>query len=77
VTCQQFVEFTAGYLEGELPADARRHFDEHLAICPDCVRYLAQYRDTIKVGRLACEDALPPDVPEDLVRAILAARKQK
>jgi anti-sigma factor RsiW len=76
VTCRDFAEFLLGYVEGALPADTRRRFDTHLAICPDCVRYLQHYTGTITAGRVAMADELPADVPEDLVRAILAARER-
>jgi anti-sigma factor RsiW len=69
-------DFLFGYVEGELPPEARRRFDEHLAVCPDCVQYLRHYAETVKAGRLAmAEEELPPGVPEDLVDAILQARK--
>lgn len=75
MTCRDFAEFLLDYVEGTLPADARQRFDDHLAICPDCVHYLQQYRDTIAAGRLALGDELPDDVPDSLVSAILHARR--
>jgi anti-sigma factor RsiW len=75
VTCREFAEFLLGYVDGELPLDARRRFDEHLALCPDCVHYLHHYTETIKASRLAMADDLPADVPEGLVTAILHARR--
>jgi anti-sigma factor RsiW len=77
VTCREFAEFMMGYLEGELAAEERRRFDEHLTVCPDCVRYLRDYRGTIRAGQLAYQDELPVDVPEDLVKAIIDARKTR
>jgi anti-sigma factor RsiW len=74
VTCRDFADFLLDYVEGDLPAEARRRFDDHMAICPDCVRYLQHYTETIKAGRLAIADELPADVPESLVSAILEAR---
>jgi anti-sigma factor RsiW len=77
VTCREFADFVMAYLDGELAADQRGRFDAHLAVCPDCVRYLDQYRDTVAAVQLEAEDdgELAGDVPEDLVRAIVAARK--
>jgi anti-sigma factor RsiW len=78
VTCREFVDFVMAYLDGDLDAGERARFDAHLAVCPDCVRYLDQYRDTVTAVRLESEhddDALPGGVPEDLVQAIIAARK--
>jgi anti-sigma factor RsiW len=79
VTCREFADFMIDYVSGELPADVRERFDHHLSICPNCERYLAGYRETIALGRRAFDDldaALPPDVPDQLVRSILDARKR-
>jgi len=78
VTCRQFADFIADYLTGELPEAARAAFDRHLALCPNCRRYLAGYEETIRLGRAAFADddaAVPAQVPEELVQAILTARK--
>jgi anti-sigma factor RsiW len=77
MTCRELIDFLMAYLDGELPADRRAIFDAHVAICEDCRRYLATYRETVALGRDACEaDDAPLDesVPEELVGAILAAR---
>ncbi|HEY8153541.1 MAG TPA: zf-HC2 domain-containing protein [Myxococcota bacterium] len=76
LTCRELIDFLAAYLDGELAPDPRAAFDAHLALCPSCVDYLAGYRETIRLGKRACEpDAeLPSDVPSELVDAILAAR---
>jgi anti-sigma factor RsiW len=78
VTCQEFIEFLLEYDEGRLPADVRAQFDAHLAICPDCVNYLASYRATTALGKIALggsADPLPESVPEELIQAILALYK--
>jgi anti-sigma factor RsiW len=78
VTCREFADFIMDYLEGELPADVRTLFERHLARCPDCHRYLAQYRETTAAGKDAFAEPdgeLPPDIPEELIRAILASRR--
>jgi anti-sigma factor RsiW len=74
VTCRDFADFLLEYVEGELPAETRRRFDEHMARCPDCVNYLRHYTETVRAGRLAVADELPADVPDALVSAILKAR---
>jgi anti-sigma factor RsiW len=43
VTCRDFADFLLDYVEGELPTETRQRFDEHMAICPDCVQYLRHY----------------------------------
>jgi anti-sigma factor RsiW len=70
VTCRDFADFLLDYVEGALPGESRRRFDEHMAICSDCVQYLQHYTETIKAGRLALAD----DLPDELVSAILRAR---
>ena len=80
LTCRELADFMADYLSGELPEDARRRFDHHLSLCPNCVNYLESYRTTVELGRRAFEDddrAVPPEVPEDLVKAVLSARRRE
>jgi anti-sigma factor RsiW len=78
VTCREFAEFIVDYLAGELPEESRAPFERHLSRCPNCHEYLAQYRNTVAAGRLAFanpDEEVPAEVPEDLVKAVLAARK--
>ncbi|MFQ5513471.1 MAG: anti-sigma factor family protein [Myxococcota bacterium] len=78
MTCREMVEFLMDYLEGELPAEPRDTFEEHMRRCPPCVAYLESYRRTIALGKAACsepEGPVPDDVPEELIRAILASRQ--
>jgi len=78
MTCRELVEFLADYMAGELPAKVRRVFEAHLAECPECATYLRGYADAIRLARACAEtdDAVPAEVPERLVRAILAARRR-
>jgi anti-sigma factor RsiW len=79
MTCREVNEFLGAYLDHELEAEERGEFERHLGRCPVCVAYLETYRETIRLGRAALVESDPPeeaDVPEDLVRAILASRKR-
>ena len=79
MTCREFIEFLWRYLEDELSPTERLTFDDHIAACPDCKRYLQQYRDTVRMGKqaVASSDApVPPDVPEELVQAILQSQRR-
>jgi anti-sigma factor RsiW len=74
MTCREFADFVQEYLTGELRADILALFEEHITVCPNCVTYLAQYRDSIAMGRAAFDDldaSVPGDVPEDLVGAMM------
>jgi anti-sigma factor RsiW len=67
LTCKELVELVTDYLDGALPADTRRRFDEHLASCPFCQIYLNQMRQTIRaVGRLP-DESLAPEALETLL----------
>ena len=77
MTCRELVDFLMSYLDRELPQDQRERFELHLAACPACVVYMDGYVETIRMGKMACaplDGPVPVDVPEELVRAILAAK---
>lgn len=79
LTCKEFIEFLDDYVSDGLAAEARAEFERHLEICPPCVDYLNTYSTTIRLSRAgAAADAekLPANVPEELLRAILAAVSQ-
>ena len=71
------VNFLMAYLDEELSPEQRRVFDEHLEQCPPCVVYLDTYREATALGRSVCanDDPVPDEVPEELVQAILGARR--
>ena len=78
MTCREFADFMMEYLSGELPSKSRVQFEHHLSLCVNCRKYLTSYEETVKLGKRAFDDedaALPADVPEELVKAILAARR--
>ena len=78
ISCRELIDFLMDYVEDDLGAGERARFDEHLDACPDCVDYVESYRTTVGLGRLVCNDDeadAPGDMPEDLVKAILDARR--
>jgi anti-sigma factor RsiW len=78
VTCREFVAFIADFLSGELPAAERQAFEGHLQVCSNCARYLEGYRATVALEKQAFDDQdapVPQDVPDELVDAILRARR--
>jgi anti-sigma factor RsiW len=75
LTCRELIEFLAAYVEGELSSDERARFDAHLAVCPHCVDYVQGYRESIRLGKASFEEA--DEAPEELVDAILSARRRK
>jgi anti-sigma factor RsiW len=69
MTCRELVELVTEYLEDALPVDDRRRFDEHLGLCPRCVRYIEQINVTLRtVGRIE-EDSISPAARDSLLHA--------
>jgi predicted anti-sigma-YlaC factor YlaD len=75
MTCRECAEFLSDYLEGDLAIEIRQVFDRHLSLCPNCVTYLEQFRATVLAEQAAFGDDAEPDVPEELIQAILASRR--
>jgi anti-sigma factor RsiW len=78
VTCREFAEFIAAFLDAGLPDAERQAFERHLGRCRNCARYLEGYRETVALGKQAFvtpDESLPSDVPDELVDAILQARR--
>ena len=79
MTCREFIEFLWRYIDEVLLPEEREEFEEHLAKCPHCVKYLQSYRQTAQLGKAAVtnlEDVVPGEVPEELITAILAAQRK-
>lgn len=79
MTCREFTDFLDDYRSGLLPAAQRTEFERHMNVCTSCVNYLDSYEQTIRVGRKVLCDPdgpVPHDAPEDLIRAILAAKNK-
>jgi predicted anti-sigma-YlaC factor YlaD len=75
VTCRELDGFLADYLAGELSEEVRAAFKEHLQECPPCVDYLDAYATTVRLSREAGREEAPlPEVPEELIRVVIAAR---
>jgi predicted anti-sigma-YlaC factor YlaD len=77
VTCEEVLTFLWAYLAGELPPVKVEEFERHLAICSSCVAYLETYQQTVELSRgsVRAEDR-EEELPEDLVRAVMAARRK-
>lgn len=76
MTCRELVDFLMEYLDRELPPEQQAAFERHLNRCPPCVEFLQSYQTT---RRLECQCYQSTEevegVPEQLVQAILAAKR--
>jgi anti-sigma factor RsiW len=69
MTCREMVELVTAYLDGDLAADQRARFEEHLAVCDGCQAYVEEMRDTLRsLGRLP-EERLSPQARDTLIAA--------
>ncbi len=79
LTCREFDHFIADYFEGSLSGYARLKFKLHLMMCSNCMSYIAAYKRSKELGKVVFSDLdaeLPAEVPEELVKAVLASRKK-
>jgi anti-sigma factor RsiW len=76
MTCREVNDSLIEYESGELAPDRRRELELHVLHCVACAAYLRSYQRTLRDVRPA-DDLLnqlaPPEVPHDLVDAILDA----
>jgi anti-sigma factor RsiW len=69
VSCQELVELVTDYFDDALPADERRSFEEHIAICGACTRHLEHLRVTIQAVGEVRDDSIDPETRERLLAA--------
>ena len=69
LSCKELVELVTDYLEGTMPAEDRRRFETHLEICPFCVTYLEQMRETIAIVGELREDSIAAGSRERVLAA--------
>jgi anti-sigma factor RsiW len=75
ICCHELIDFLADYDEGTLSPAQRRAFEEHLVICPPCVRYIEEYREAVRLSRECLCDDCPPPLPEEVNQRLVAAMK--
>ena len=80
IDCETFEEFILGYFDGTLSRRQRFIFELHLRTCRECRKYLREYKNAIALAGSQKEVGFSEmgmgPVPEDLIKAVLAAQKQ-
>ena len=69
MNCKGLVELVTDYLEGALGEADLRRFDQHIAGCGGCTRYLEQLRATIRIAGTITTDDLSPEAERALLEA--------
>ena len=76
ITCRELLDFLHLYLDGELPAERLTEFERHLGVCEPCRSYIREYRQTVALGKAAFTELdEPADAPQELIEAVLRARR--
>ena len=61
-SCKSVGAFLMDYIEGRLEPKTVDRFEAHISSCPNCRRYLDQYRETVSLLK---EIPIPP-IPAEL-----------
>ncbi len=61
-TCRSVAAFLLDYVEGNLPEATAETFEAHVRMCPNCERYLDQYKETVRL----LKDLPVPEPPAEL-----------
>lgn len=75
IPCEEVITFLWAYLGGELPPEKAEEFERHLSVCPSCVNYIETYKKTVELSRGTFQPEEAEEMPEDLLRAVMAARR--
>jgi predicted anti-sigma-YlaC factor YlaD len=71
------VDSLGAFRDGDLTSLDRIRAQKHLTVCDKCCGYLRAYEQTIQLAKSAgSENNLSAALPENLVRRIMAARRQ-
>lgn len=73
IDCQQFETFIIAYFDDELTPRQRFIFNMHLRVCRECREYLRAYEASMTLTHASAAPAELPEVPEDLVVAVVDA----
>jgi anti-sigma factor RsiW len=76
LTCQEVIDYLSAYVAAELPPAEQTAMDRHIAVCPACVNFLESFRATLAVTQSSKLFPVAEPIPEGLVKAVLAAKKQ-
>jgi anti-sigma factor RsiW len=60
--CREITDLLVDYMTGELDPGTLSAFEEHLALCPDCVAFLNTYTKTVQVTRSLHYESIPPQL---------------
>jgi anti-sigma factor (TIGR02949 family) len=70
LTCKEFLQELADYLDSTVDAELRRKLEAHISECPNCFVILDTTQKTIKVYKGMQAQAIPEEVHVRLMKAV-------
>jgi len=74
--CREITDLLVDYMTGELDPGTLSAFEEHLALCPDCVAFLNTYKKAVQVTQSLRYKSIPPELSKR-VRGFVHQRIKK
>lgn len=72
-TCRTVAKFLLDYVDGRLSDKTVRRFEEHIARCPNCDRYLRQYKETVHLLKDTPAPEPPPELADETLQFLKAS----
>ena len=74
ITCQQILKALTEYLEGDLPPEEEREFEQHMQDCGSCHAFFRTYE---KASELARQTLRENEIPKELQERVRNYLKKK
>lgn len=75
LSCQEVVGLVTEYLENALFPEMQRQFEEHVAACSDCTKYVEQIRQTTGILHQIEREPVSPLLKQKLLQTFLNWKK--
>jgi len=75
-SCREVFALLSEYLNLELPPDACRSIEEHLAGCEPCIEFVESLRKTVELCRSYRPGELPAPLASDAREKLMAAYRR-
>lgn len=71
--CKEVFALLSQYLDMELPPDACKEIETHLADCPPCIEFAESLRKTVELCRQYRSNEVPPQLSDSAKAELRAA----
>lgn len=74
ITCQQILKALTEYLEGDLPPEEEREFEQHMQDCGSCHAFFRTYEKSTELARQTLREN---EIPKELQARVRNYLKKK